>query len=217
MGRPINYEQREKIKKISFNMFLKYGYDNVTTRNIAKECGITRSLLYHYYNQKELLLIDVYLDLVREANIFFLKTLTDEQLENLDVNLFFRLLFRIVDIKPAYKNLYLPIYRDVNLINNMLIITIENYDYFMIRNPFSERKKLAMFAVSGIFSQLISLLSKNKLNMSTDEFVDYALRGYYFYLVKDEKEVESLLKYTKRLISEDYIKEFLSIFEEKMK
>lgn len=70
-------------------MFLKYGYDNVTTRNIAKECGITRSLLYHYYNQKELLLIDVYLDLVREANIFFLKTLTDEQLENLDVNLFF--------------------------------------------------------------------------------------------------------------------------------
>jgi len=71
MGRPINYEQREKIKKISFNMFLKYGYDNVTTRNIAKECGITRSLLYHYYNQKELLLIDVYLDLVREANIFF--------------------------------------------------------------------------------------------------------------------------------------------------
>lgn len=198
-------------------MFLKYGYDNVTTRNIAKECGITRSLLYHYYNQKELLLIDVYLDLVREANIFFLKTLTDEQLENLDVNLFFRLLFRIVDIKPAYKNLYLPIYRDVNLINNMLIITIENYDYFMIRNPFSERKKLAMFAVSGIFSQLISLLSKNKLNMSTYEFVDYALRGYYFYLGKDEKEVESLLKYTKRLISEDYIKEFLSIFEEKMK
>lgn len=179
--------------------------------------GITRSLLYHYYNQKELLLIDVYLDLVREANIFFLKTLTDEQLENLDVNLFFRLLFRIVDIKPAYKNLYLPIYRDVNLINNMLIITIENYDYFMIRNPFSERKKLAMFAVSGIFSQLISLLSKNKLNMSTYEFVDYALRGYYFYLGKDEKEVESLLKYTKRLISEDYIKEFLSIFEEKMK
>jgi hypothetical protein len=55
------------------------------------------------------------------------------------------------------------------------------------------------------------------LNMSTDEFVDYALRGYYFYLGKDEKEVESLLKYTKRLISEDYIKEFLSIFEEKMK
>ena len=41
------------------------------------------------------------------------------------LNLFFRLLFRIVDITPAYKNLYLLIYRDVNLINNVLIITMK--------------------------------------------------------------------------------------------
>lgn len=217
MGRHINYEQREIIKKVSFEMFLEYGYDNVTTRNIAEKCEITRALLHYYYNKKEILLIDIYLNLVREANVYFLETLSAEQFENLDVGMFFKLFFGMIDIKPSYNNIYLPIYRDVNLIHSMLNSTVENYDFFLADKPFSDKKRLAMFAISGIFSQLILLLINKKLDMTTKEVVEYAMKGYYFYLGMDVEESQKLLDYMDSQINEAYIRKFIRIFEEKMK
>lgn len=215
MPREINYEQRDKIKRTAVKMFLKDGYDNVTTRSIAEQCGIKRALLHYYYNQKELLLIDVYLDFVRESNIYFSKILSPDKLTVLSTNMFFRLFFGVVDVRPEYYNLYLPIYRDVNLIHKMLNKTIENHKYFLMDNPFDIDDRMAFYVVSGILSQMTLLLTEQETEMTAKEAVNFAMKGYYFYLGKTKEESEKLILYTDSLISDDFIMKFIDDFEKK--
>ena len=215
MPREYNFEQRDKIKRTAIKMFLKDGYDVVTTRSIAEECGIKRALLHYYYNQKELLLIDVYLDFVRESNLYFSKILTKEELKILSTNMFFRLFFGVVSVRPEYYNLYLPIFRDVNLIHKMLNKTIENHAYFLMEDPFDKDVRLAFFVVSGILSQMTILLSQNEIEMNAKDAVNYAMQGYYFYLGKNREESEKLISYTDSIITDEFVKNFIDSFERK--
>jgi Transcriptional regulator len=44
---------RKRILVVSKKLFLKNGYRGATTRDIAREAGITLSNLYHYYSSKD--------------------------------------------------------------------------------------------------------------------------------------------------------------------
>lgn len=215
MGRSINYEQRFKVLKTSYALFREYGYEQVTTRMIAQECEMKRALLHHYYDKKEKILLDIYLDIVREANDYFRKALSVDELENLDVGMFFRIFYEMMSINPKYSNLYLPIYRDAKLLNELLKFTIENNEFFGMK-PFSEKKKLGMFMVSGSLSQLVLLYINNELKMSAGEVVNFAMRGYYLYLGKTENESQQLINFVDNIISQRYVQDFINCYEMKM-
>jgi len=46
-------DTRRRILKVSKKLFLKNGFRNTTTRDIAREAGITLSNLYHYFASKD--------------------------------------------------------------------------------------------------------------------------------------------------------------------
>lgn len=44
--------KKEKIIEVGFKHFSKYGYENTTLENIAKECGITKPAIYYHFKSK---------------------------------------------------------------------------------------------------------------------------------------------------------------------
>ena len=62
MARPIAKDHREKrsaILKQAAVYFADHGYDRASVNGLASACGISKSLIYHYYDSKEQLLFDI--------------------------------------------------------------------------------------------------------------------------------------------------------------
>jgi AcrR family transcriptional regulator len=161
MGRKYSHENRYKIIKASFALFLEHGYSDVTTRMIADACGIQRSLLHHYYQKKEQILLDVYLDICRVISEYCRNTLNREQFEIVDVNMFFRIIYEVMHIRPQYKNIYMTIYRDATLLYKILDFAVTNNDFFGMP-PYSPEKKLAVFMVGLLWNISSICLRKGK-------------------------------------------------------
>lgn len=53
-------DKRDKIIKVSLQLFAKNGYDSTTIRMIAKEAGISLGLLYNYFDGKNEVLKVIY-------------------------------------------------------------------------------------------------------------------------------------------------------------
>ena len=51
--------QRETILNISANTFAEAGYPSATMAALARRCGVSKSLLYHYYPAKDAILFDL--------------------------------------------------------------------------------------------------------------------------------------------------------------
>ncbi|MBP7860260.1 TetR family transcriptional regulator [bacterium] len=55
-----NYEERrQEILDGAASMFAERGFDGTSIATIAQKCGVSKALLYHYYESKEALLFDM--------------------------------------------------------------------------------------------------------------------------------------------------------------
>lgn len=52
-------EKRAALRKGAAVYFARHGYDRASMTGAAKECGVSKALLYHYYDSKEALLFDI--------------------------------------------------------------------------------------------------------------------------------------------------------------
>ncbi|KZL18980.1 HTH-type transcriptional repressor KstR2 [Pseudovibrio axinellae] len=52
-------DKRKSILRLSARAFAQHGYDKTSMAQIAKICGFSKALLYHYYENKEALLVDI--------------------------------------------------------------------------------------------------------------------------------------------------------------
>ena len=75
MSRPIakdHDEKRSHILKIAARVFAEQGYARASMSQVAKECGISKANIYHYYSSKDALLFDIldtYLSALRDRII----------------------------------------------------------------------------------------------------------------------------------------------------
>lgn len=77
MGRPKKSEKsntKQQIFECAVELFMKYGYEGASLRDISKTCGIRESSIYHYFTSKEDILNCIYARM-------------DEFLENAKLNL----------------------------------------------------------------------------------------------------------------------------------
>ena len=66
MARIINKEEKCKhVTQAALELFLEKGYKSVTTREIATKAGISKGILYHYFESKE----DLFYRTVKEHNV----------------------------------------------------------------------------------------------------------------------------------------------------
>jgi AcrR family transcriptional regulator len=52
-------EKRRQILKTSARLFARHGYTGTSITMVAKACGASKALLYHYYSSKEEVLFDI--------------------------------------------------------------------------------------------------------------------------------------------------------------
>lgn len=52
-------EKRAALRKGSARYFAKNGYDRASMTGAARQCGVSKALIYHYYDSKEALLFDI--------------------------------------------------------------------------------------------------------------------------------------------------------------
>jgi AcrR family transcriptional regulator len=215
LGRKSNIKQRCTIIKTAYRLFLEYGYKKLTTRAIADACGIQRSLLSHYFDKKEKILLEVYLDIIREIEDYCRLTLSEEDLQMLDVIIVFQMFYEMMNMEPRYKNIYIPVYMDPKLLNQALCFAIDNHDYFSMP-AFTEQKKLGLFIISGSMSQLILLYENGRFDITNRNLINFAMRGYYLYLGLSPKKTQKIIERTNSILTKSYVLEFIQYYEKKM-
>ena len=52
-------EKRAAIRKGAAAYFARHGFDRASMTGAARECGVSKALIYHYYGSKEALLFDI--------------------------------------------------------------------------------------------------------------------------------------------------------------
>ncbi len=52
-------EKRAALRKGAAAYFARHGYDRASMNGAASECGVSKALIYHYYDSKEALLFDI--------------------------------------------------------------------------------------------------------------------------------------------------------------
>ncbi len=90
-------QKREQILKSAARVFAREGFDRASMTQLARECGISKANIYHYYGSKDAILFDIldtYLSGLRDLILS-----TDTQ--GLDPEARFRRVVR--DILNAYK------------------------------------------------------------------------------------------------------------------
>ncbi len=71
MARPRaqDYDQKRRtILKTATQLFAAQGYDRASIASVAAECGVSKALLYHYYDSKDQLLFDIIRTHLEELN-----------------------------------------------------------------------------------------------------------------------------------------------------
>ncbi len=141
-NRQIRNDKRELLKNTALKLFAGKGYHATSISQIAKEAGISKGLLYNYYESKEELLVALFSDLVdlvssllnpdndneiteKEMSDFF-----DMLIRSLNENREFWILFYQLSVQPAVLELML-----LKIENGALLI---NYDK-LLRDYFEQR------------------------------------------------------------------------------
>lgn len=65
MARPLatnHEEKRQKILLAATRVFARHGFDKAATSAIAAEAGVSKALVYHYYDTKQQMLLDIIRD-----------------------------------------------------------------------------------------------------------------------------------------------------------
>lgn len=83
----LEQEKRERILNAGYQIFGKHGYRKASTADIAKAAGISKAMLFYYFNSKK----GLYLDLIQEASNMLLSAM-NARLDAISTDFFERVL-----------------------------------------------------------------------------------------------------------------------------
>lgn len=122
-GRPRSEKTRKAILKAAFRLLKQEGFGGVSTQQIAIEAGVSTATLYRWWDNKQAILLDAYLETTRDllpqekhgSPLARLRSYTlriAEFLKNENGRVFLRLLLAIQDDpalrKGFYEDVFLP-------------------------------------------------------------------------------------------------------------
>ena len=108
MSRPPESDVRTQIIETARNKFFRFGFNSVTTEEIASDLGISKKTLYRHFSSKESLLRTVVLTNLSEVELQFKGIVLDDTIDFVEK---LTLLFRLVTAKLS--RLERPFIRDM--------------------------------------------------------------------------------------------------------
>jgi AcrR family transcriptional regulator len=123
LGRPRSEKTRKAILKAAFRLLKKHGFEDISSQQIAQEARVSTATLYRWWENKQAILLDAYLETSRAllpygkrgSPLKRLRSYTSrmaEFLKSANGRVFLRLMLAIQDspdLRNAfYENVYLP-------------------------------------------------------------------------------------------------------------
>lgn len=163
MPRKPNLEMRSLILREGSALFLEQGYGETTMRQIAQRCGISQSLLQHYYAKKENILVQFFHNILGEVDEYVLRdvlrgmTLKGDYgmalYVNVTLSLFYHLLIRDGGKLLA---LYTEILYNTPLIMRGVAYASSQFSYDAKAGG-SSRAQRGNYMLTGVLSQYVAL------------------------------------------------------------
>lgn len=188
-------------------------------KDIAAECGISPSLLHHYFAKKEDLLVAIVYHVVFDVGVFAAEHETwasdypDAHVrECIDVGVYYRLLYSLLlDGNPALFRLYTSVLFDAKLLNKGVSITI---DHPLSGERLSHVDIVSLYMLNGCLSQVMALYYRDGvLLVPTQAAVSTALDAFYRMEHLDERQIEQAAEEVERRITPEMKADLWEHFE----
>ena len=194
---------RKKIIKISRKLFLQQGYENTTVRQILKKAGLSTGSLYHFFKNKEEILLFSLKDALLEIS-----SITDGMAVKYNEPVLRYSLGIALGASEIFKykhlfNFYDAIYKN------------ESAEYFMISLKVTRMKTLLnelnihftdneiytrILAIHGATRALMLAKINNQLSASLEEIYSLIIKIALTEFNIPKKHIEKVLKLTRKII-----------------
>lgn len=212
MGRKKNIEQREQIVFTAYKMFYDNGYDKVTMREIASACQITPSLLQHYYNKKEDIVIEIFYDLILRIYSYLDERYSEITDSRISTAMFYRLFYEVLTADDnKLLNIYYKILGNSELLCRATDYALSQPTAHTLGETLSEN--LSIYMLNGTLSQLFTLHLSDKMQLGTMDIVNIALYSYFGFLRFRPDEVISNIALVNSLLTKSSVNEFIAAYK----
>ena len=204
---------RSKIIKISRRLFLEQGYENTTVRQILKKAGLSTGSLYHFFKNKE----EILLFSLKEA-LLEISSLTDGMAVKYNEPVLRYALGIALGTSEIFKykhlfNFYDAIYKN------------ESAEYFMISLKVTRMKNLLnelnlhftdnqihtrILAIHGATRALMLAKINNQLSASLEEIYSLIIKIALTEFDFPRKQIEKILKLTREIIQAETLSRSLA-------
>lgn len=159
-------ERKQQIVDVALELFSKNGFHGVSVSQIAKVCGISKGLMYNYFESKEALL-EYVLEEYAQKIYLELDVDNDGVLSKIEFEHFVRSIYSMVKENPRYYKLIfaLSFQEDVVGLLHKIAATMMPFNYDLLKNYFTSlgRKdpeaEILMFSsvLKGFLLQVVML------------------------------------------------------------
>ncbi len=186
---------KTKILKASRRLLLEQGYNKTTIRQIIKECDIKIGTVYHYFKNKEDILLNIVLTLVDRVAIK-----VDESIDEKDVA--YRMAKELkmhIDIimdDEKSRELYLVAYQSPSISKLILKKRIERLEVLFAQRESIDRRE-EYISCSLYFKGILQALAVERTNSTKEEMEKYIptiindVLGIYKF---NEEEIKKTMK-----------------------
>lgn len=212
MARQKNQELRQEILKAAYRRFMQDDYNNILLKDIAADCGISVSLLHHYFPTKADIIINIIYDLLMKMELFLEQKVPEKAKFLHETNAYNELINRMfVDVLVRSNNQMLHFYSyvlcDARLMNKVVDFSIA---YLApapeLKDSFEKRYELYVYY--GSFAQTALLYLDNRLPISLYEASIALHRRWYLSLGYSLDECEKIQRRLDKIADQTFLDEF---------
>jgi len=194
---------RNNIIKISRRLFLEQGYDNTTVRQVLKEASLSTGSLYHFFkNKEEILLVSL------KNALFEISSLTDSIAEKYNEPILRYALGVAVGISEIFKykhlfNFYNAIYKNETAENFMISLKVTRMKNLLndLNLHFTDNEIHArVLAVHGATRALMLAKISKRLSANLDDIYSLIIKIALAEFNIPEKKTNKIIKLTTKII-----------------
>lgn len=193
---------RSKVLEVSKRLFVAQGYAGTTIKQIISEAGITTGSLYHFFQNKDDILLHVAEEMFRVASELADGMLAGKESPSLRFALELALQLQLILEHRRIAEIYLAAYGSSQISERICMLATErNAELFRVQNPlFTQEDFFARsLAIKGILHSFIDeLVHRNKLE--EQKRIDSVLELTLSLFKVPDDEIQDVVKKTNQLL-----------------